>query len=180
MVPSLAAGSDERMLSFQVVVSKFSFPGGEQGQPGVSLLKIAISLNCAQNSVSKFQTGVSNSGAQIPKHARQNSEVPQISCFSLQNPQRRPQISWRRFLNSRFSVQVPGPDWKMGDPPFLISRFSLQTQGRQGAGHYTFLIFGFKFPNSSFKRGPCTSQIHWLLGSRFAFPVSRWASIPGI
>ena len=55
-----------------------------------------------------------------------------------------------------------------------------QTQGRQGAVDYTFLVFGFKIPNSGFKRVPCTSQIRWLLGSHFAFPVSRWASIPGI
>lgn len=52
----------------------------KKGQP--SLSEIAISLNCEQNSARKFQTGVSNSGAQIPKHARQNSEVPEITYFS--------------------------------------------------------------------------------------------------
>ena len=64
--------------------SDFWFPRsrGKKGQPGASLSEIAISLNCGQNSARKFQTGVSNSGPQIPKHARQNSEVPEITNFS--------------------------------------------------------------------------------------------------
>ena len=63
---------------FRVLVSG----GKKKGQPGPSLSEIAISLNCEQNSTRKFQKGVSNSGAQIPKHARQNSEVPEITYFS--------------------------------------------------------------------------------------------------
>ena len=59
----------ERRARFRFLVS-----GGKKGQPELSLSEIAISLNCEQNSARKFQTGVSNSGAQIPKHARQNSE----------------------------------------------------------------------------------------------------------
>ena len=56
---------------------------GFQGQKGQPLLsEIAISLNCEQNSAGKFQMGVSNSVPQIPKHARQNSEVPEITYFS--------------------------------------------------------------------------------------------------
>ena len=51
------------------------------GQPP-SLWEIAISLNSGLNSARKFQTGVSNSGAQIPKLARQNSELPEITYFS--------------------------------------------------------------------------------------------------
>ena len=48
----------------------FSFPGAKKGLPEGSLWEIAISLNCGLNSARKFQSGVSNSGAQIPKHAR--------------------------------------------------------------------------------------------------------------
>ena len=60
----------------------FSFPGAKKRLPEGSLWEIAISLNCGLNSARKFQSGVSNSGAQIPKHARQNSEVPENSCFT--------------------------------------------------------------------------------------------------
>ena len=62
--------------------SEFWFPGAKKASPQSSLSEIAISLNCEQNSARKFQTGVSNSGPQIPKHARQNSEVPEITYFS--------------------------------------------------------------------------------------------------
>ena len=62
--------------------SEFWFPGAKKASPASSLSEIAISLNCEQNSARKFQTGVSNSGPQIPKHARQNSEVPEITYFS--------------------------------------------------------------------------------------------------
>ena len=61
--------------------SNSRFRGQEMGR-WRSLSEVAISLNCGLNSAGKFQTGVSNSGAQIPKPARQNSEVPEISCFS--------------------------------------------------------------------------------------------------
>jgi hypothetical protein len=76
--------TDERIERRAVLVSraKFWFPGAKKATPGASLSEIAISLNCEQNSTRKFQTGVSNSGAQIPKHARQNSEVPEITYFS--------------------------------------------------------------------------------------------------
>ena len=65
---------------------EFSFPGAKKGLPEGALWEIVISLSCEQNSAPKFQSGVSNSGAQIPKHARQNSEVTANSCFTLQKP----------------------------------------------------------------------------------------------
>ena len=92
--------------------------------------EIVISLSCEQNSAPKFQSGVSNSGFQIPKHARQNSEVTENSCFTLQKPVERPQNSSRRFLDSRFCFRVPFRGWNLGRFPFPISRFSVQIQGR--------------------------------------------------
>ena len=58
------------------------FRGQKRPASWPSLSEMAISLKCEQNSTRKFQTGVSNSGPQIPKHARQNSEVPEITYFS--------------------------------------------------------------------------------------------------
>ena len=92
--------------------------------------EIVISLSCEQNSARKFQSGVSNSGFQIPKHARQNSEVTENSCFTLQKPMERPQNSSRRFLDSCFCFRVPFRGWNLGRFPFPISRFSVQIQGR--------------------------------------------------
>ena len=73
--------TDER-IERRAALPEFWFPGAKKASPGTSLSEIAISLNCGQNSARKFQTGVSNSGPQIPKHARQNSEVPEITNFS--------------------------------------------------------------------------------------------------
>ena len=74
VLPSLAASSGrtavERGGRFRVLVSR-----GKKGQP-------LSPINCEQNSAGKFQMGVSNSVPQIPKHARQNSEVPEITYFS--------------------------------------------------------------------------------------------------
>ena len=109
---------------------EFSFPGAKKGLPEGSLWEIVISLSCEQNSARKFQSGVSNSGFQIPKHARQNSEVTENSCFTLQKPVERPQNSSRRFLDSCFCFRVPFRGWNLGRFPFPISRFSVQIQGR--------------------------------------------------
>ena len=71
--------TDER-IERRAALPSSGFQGQKKAIP--SLSEIAISLNCGQNSARKFQTGVSNSGPQIPKHARQNSEVPEITNFS--------------------------------------------------------------------------------------------------
>ena len=117
-------------VSSNLTPSPFSFPGAKKGLPEGSLWEIVISLSCEQNSARKFQSGVSNSGFQIPKHARQNSEVTENSCFTLQKPVERPQNSSRRFLDSCFCFRVPFRGWNLGRFPFPISRFSVQIQGR--------------------------------------------------
>ena len=73
--------TDER-IERRAALPSSGFQGQKKASPAPSLSEIAISLNCGLNSARKFQTGVSNSGAQIPKHARQNSEVPEITYFS--------------------------------------------------------------------------------------------------
>ena len=127
-------GQKEACWTSRTVVStsyfEFSFPGAKKGLPEGSLWEIVISLSCEQNSARKFQSGVSNSGFQIPKHARQNSEVTENSCFTLQKPMERPQNSSRRFLDSCFCFRVPFRGWNLGRFPFPISRFSVQIQGR--------------------------------------------------
>ena len=82
VLPSLAASSGRTSGRAPRGASDFWFPGAKKASQAASLSEIAISLNCEQNSARKFQTGVSNSGPQIPKHARQNSEVPEITYFS--------------------------------------------------------------------------------------------------
>ena len=82
ILSSLAASSRRTSGSSAARRFRFLVSRGKKGQPGPSLSEIEISLNCGQNSARKFQTGVSNSGPQIPKHARQNSEVPEITYFS--------------------------------------------------------------------------------------------------
>ena len=130
----LVSGGKKRPAGPRTVVStsyfEFSFPGAKKGLPEGSLWEIVISLSCEQNSARKFQSGVSNSGFQIPKHARQNSEVTENSCFTLQKPVERPQNSSRRFLDSCFCFRVPFRGWNLGRFPFPISRFSVQIQGR--------------------------------------------------
>ena len=78
-IPETVAPSTRVCVSINLSIC---VPAAKKDSPARSLSEIAISLNCGQNSARKFQTGVSNSGEQIPKHARQNSEVPEISCFS--------------------------------------------------------------------------------------------------
>ena len=73
--------TDER-IERRAALPSSGFQGQKKASQPPSLSEIAISLNCGQNSARKFQTGVSNSGPQIPKHARQNSEVPEITNFS--------------------------------------------------------------------------------------------------
>ena len=73
---------DGRAVERRAALPSSGFQGQKKASPAPSLSEIAISLNCGLNSARKFQTGVSNSGPQIPKHARQNSEVPEITNFS--------------------------------------------------------------------------------------------------
>ena len=82
VLPSLAASSGRTSGRAPRALPSSGFRGQKRPASGTSLSEMAISLNCEQNSTRKFQTGVSNSGAQIPKHARQNSEVPEITYFS--------------------------------------------------------------------------------------------------
>ena len=72
VLPSLAASSGRTAVERGGALPSSGFQGQKKASQPPSLSEIAISLNCGQNSARKFQTGVSNSGPQIPKHARQN------------------------------------------------------------------------------------------------------------
>ena len=63
--------------------------------------QIVSSLIFAQNSGRRFQTHISNSGEQIPKHARQNSEGGRFPVSHYKTRSR-----GHRFLGTYFSILV--------------------------------------------------------------------------
>ena len=92
-------------------------------QTTAKLVEIGSSLIFAKNSGRKFQTHISNSGEQIPKHARQNSE-------DCRFPVSRNKVRSRghRFLGTYFSILVflssnSRPGLEFGTPH--ISHFSI-------------------------------------------------------
>ena len=150
VLPSLAASSGRTSGRAPRALPSSGFRGQKRPASCLSLAEMAISLNCEQNSTRKFQTGVSNSGPQIPKHARQNSEVPEITYFSRQNRGG----GGRIFLATGFSI--------------LVSAFEFTARaGIWDASHFWFLDSQCK-----------TTPNHVLLGSHFAFSCSKPALCP--
>eukprot|EP00964_Phaeocystis_antarctica_P031066 scaffold17583_cov92-Phaeocystis_antarctica.AAC.3 len=110
------------------------------------------SLIFAKNSGRKFQTHISNSGEQIPKHARQNSE-------DCRFPVSRNKVRSRghRFLGTDFPILVsefkfPPRSSNLGRLTLLISRFSMQIHGRPRPGDRTIPVSDFTVHNSGFKK----------------------------
>ena len=93
-----------------------TMPPGE-----VKLAEIVSSLIFAQNSGRKFQMHISNSGEQIPKHARQNSEGGRFPVSHYKTRSR-----GHRFLGADFTI--------------LVSEFKFPARPRiWEASHFTFL-----------------------------------------
>ena len=133
---------------------KFSIPvSREQKRPSDSgfqvitakLAEIGSSLISPKNSGRKFQTHISNSGEQIPKHARQNSE----DC---------------RFPVSRNKVRSRGHRFLGTDFPILVSEFKFPPRSRiWHASHFSFLDSRCK-----------SKDAHGLEIAQFQFLISRF------
>lgn len=179
---------------------KFRFQSGTTrllpvfiSQPTAKLVEIASSLIFAKNSGRKFQTHISNSGEQIPKHARQNSE-------DCRFPVSRNKVRSRghRFLGTDFSILVSEfkfpPRSRIWDAShfsfldsrckskdahgleiaqfqFLISRFTILVSKRPlhipnpPVPHFSFLVSGFK-----------GALLSWdLRRAHFSIPISRFS-----
>ena len=125
MLPSLTssmgwAQATRRAGKFQIPVSK-----GEKRPSAIlqngQISEIGSSLISPKNSSRKFQTHISNSGEQIPKHARQNSE----DC---------------RFPVSRNKVRSRGHRFLGTDFSILVSEFKFPPRSRiWDASHFSFL-----------------------------------------
>ena len=107
----------------------------------VKLAEIVCSLFFLQNSGHKFQTHISNSGEQIPKHARQNSEGG-------------------RFPVSHYKARSRGHRFLGTDSSILVSEFKFPARPRiWEASHSHFSIFNanlrtptaWRSHNSSFR-----------------------------
>ena len=156
-------------------------------------MEIGSSLFFAKNSGRKFQTHISNSGEQIPKHARQNSE-------DCRFPVSRNKVRSRghRFLGTDFSILVSEfkfpPRSRIWDAShfsfldsrckskdahgleiaqfqFLISRFTILVSKRPlhipnpPVPHFSFLVSGFK-----------GALLSWdLRRAHFSIPISRFS-----
>ena len=131
---------------------QFRFQGGDHDpfypilfRATAKLLEIVRSLIFANNSSRKFQTHISNSGEQIPKHARQNSE----DC---------------RFPVSRNKVRSRGHRFLGTDFSILVSEFKFPPLSRiWDASHFSFLD------------SRCESKdAHGLEIAQFQFLISRF------
>ena len=104
--------------------AKFRFQGSKKRANRRSRLirvEIVSSLIFAQNSGRRFQTHISNSGEQIPKHARQNSEGGRFPVSHYKTRSR-----GHRFLGTDFSI--------------LVSEFKFPARPRiWEASHFSFL-----------------------------------------
>ena len=170
----LVSGGKKRPAGPRTVVStsyfEFSFPGAKKGLPEGSLWEIVISLSCEQNSARKFQSGVSNSGAQIPKHARQNSEVTENSCFKNR---------WRglRILDADFSILVSAFEFPSGAGIWDASHFRFldsRCKSRVGDGQE---MTPFPVSDSDFPilgANPGSVKGRRLHHSRFRILISRF------
>ena len=120
-------------------------------QTTAKLEEIGSSLIFAKNSGRKFQTHISNSGEQIPKHARQNSE----DC---------------RFPVSRNKVRSRGHRFLGTDFPILVSEFKFPPRSRiWDASHFSFLDSRCKSKDA---HGLEIAQFQFLI-SRFTILVSK-------
>ena len=134
---------------------KPGFKAGQDGacpifisQPTAKLVEIATSLIFAKNSGRKFQTHISNSGEQIPKHARQNSE----DC---------------RFPVSRNKVRSRGHRFIGTDFSILVSEFKFPPRSRiWDASHFSFLDSRCK-----------SKDAHGLEIAQFEFQISRFTTM---
>ena len=108
-------------------------------------MEIASSLIFAQNSGRRFQTHISNSGEQIPKHARQNSEGGRFPVSHYKTRSR-----GHRFLGTDFSI--------------LVSEFKFPARPRNWeASHFSFLDSQCK-----------SKDAHGLEIAQFEFQISRF------
>ena len=114
-------------------------------------MEIGSSLISAKNSGRRFQTHVSNSGEQIPKHSRQNSDESRF-------PVSRNKVRSRghRFLGTDFSI--------------LVSEFKFPPRSRiWEASHFSFLDSRCKSKDA---HGLEIAQFQFLI-SRFTILVSK-------
>ena len=144
-------------------------------------MEIVTSLIFAQNSGRKFQTHISNSVEQIPKHARQNSEGGRFSVSRHKTRSR-----GHRFLGADFTILVSEFKFparprssNLGGITFHISRFSMQIQGLPLPGDRTILVSDFTVHDSGFKKSladpqPADSSF------QISFLVSKESSVHGI
>ena len=156
-------------------------------------MEIASSLIFAKNFGRKFQTHISNSGGQIPKEARQNSEACRF-------PVSRNKVRSRghRFLGTDFSILVSefkfparARIWDASHFSILDSRYKSKDDHGLEMTQFSFLISRFTIlaskrplhiPNppvphfsvlvSGFKEGP----LSWdLRRAHFSIPISRFS-----
>ena len=148
------------------------------------LAEIGSSLISPKNSSRKFQTHISNSDEQIPKHARQNSE-------DCRFPVSRNKVRSRghRFIGTDFSILVSefkfpplSRIWDASHFSFLDSRCKSKDAHGVEIAQFQFLISRFTILVSKreFQKGPCTSQTRRFLISHFSFLVSKEPSFHGI
>ena len=162
-------------------------------QPTRKLVEIGSSLISAKNSGRRFQTHVSNSGEQIPKHARQNSEESRfpvsrhkvwtrghrfigtdfsilVSEFKFPPLSRIWHASHFSFLDSRCKSK-DAHGLEIAQFQFLISRFTILVSKRPlhipnpPVPHFSFLVSGFK-----------GALLSWdLRRAHFSIPISRFS-----
>ena len=114
---------------------------------------------------------------QIPANRSQNlSRQNSKSCrFHVYHSKVR--RGGRRFLCADLSIfcfrdRILPPGWNFGSLTFLISRFSIQTQGRPQPGDYKVLAFDFTIQNSGLKETRAHPQT---VGS--TFHISRVSEV---
>ena len=156
-------------------------------------MEIGSSLISAKNSGRRFQTHVSNSGEQIPKHSRQNSDESRfpvsrnkvrsrghrflgtdfsilVSEFKFPPRSRIWEASHFSFLDSRCKSK-DAHGLEIAQFQFLISRFTILVSKRPlhipnpPVPHFSFLVSGFK--------GALLSRD--LRRAHFSIPISRFS-----
>ena len=126
MLPSLTSSMGWTQATRRALKGKFQIPVSKgktlrNFHGAAKLAEIGSSLISPKNSSRKFQTHISNSGEQIPKHARQNSE----DC---------------RFPVSRNKVRSRGHRFLGTDFSILVSEFKFPPRSRiWDASHFSFL-----------------------------------------
>ena len=141
--------STQQNFFFQI--SDFRFQKRANPRAQVNQSGDRSSLIFAQNSGRRFQTHISNSGEQIPKHARQNSEGGRFPVSHYKTRSR-----GHRFLGTDFSI--------------LISEFKFPARPRiWEASHFSFLDSQCKSKDA---HGLEIAQFEFLI-SRFTILVSK-------